>query len=181
MDLRRLRAGEWLAAVSGVALIASLFLPCYEGGFDGFGGYSGGDPVFTAWEAFAVLDVVFAIGGLLGAAVLVVTASQRTPALPVALQATGVLVGTIVTALVLYRLIDVPGLETGSAAEAYTDEQRRVGLWLGVLAALGLTAGSFLAMRDERLSRPGQTTDTTGRPAPPPPEVDPLPPPGAAG
>ena len=27
MDLRRLRAGEWIAAASGAALLASLFLP----------------------------------------------------------------------------------------------------------------------------------------------------------
>jgi hypothetical protein len=29
MDLRRLRAGEWIVAVSGAALLASLFLPWY--------------------------------------------------------------------------------------------------------------------------------------------------------
>ena len=35
MDLRRLRAGEWLAAAAGVALVVSLFLPWYEiGGVD---------------------------------------------------------------------------------------------------------------------------------------------------
>ena len=31
MDLRRLRAGEWVAAASGVALLVSLFLPWYGG------------------------------------------------------------------------------------------------------------------------------------------------------
>ena len=181
MDLRRLRAGEWLAAVAGLALIASLFLPWYEGSFGGVGAqYSGGDPEFTGWEALTVLDVVFVAGGLAGVAILVVTATQRTPALPVALGAIAVLVGLIVVALVLYRVLDVPGLETGGPAEAYPDGDRRVGLWTGLLAALGLTAGSFLSMRDERLSRPGESTDLTGRPVPPPPEIDPLPPPGAA-
>ena len=31
MDLRRLRAGEWIAGVSGVVLLVSLFLPWYRG------------------------------------------------------------------------------------------------------------------------------------------------------
>ena len=180
MDLRRLRAGEWLAGLSGVVLIVSLFLPWYEGTVGGFGAYGDGDPRFTAWEALRMLDFVFLAGGLGGVVLLVVTATQRTPALPVALGALMVIVAGVLTALLLYRVIALPELETGGAAEVYPDQERRAGLWLGLLAMLGLTVGSFLSIRDERLSRPGETTDVTGRPVPPPPEIEPLPPPGAA-
>ena len=187
MDLRRLRAGEWVAAASGVVLIVSLFLPWYEGTFGvSFGRSRPEDPDFTAWEAFSVLDVVFALAGLLGIAVLVVTATQRTPALPVAVEALLTLVGLAVTALALYRLISIPDVAAFSPdgryrGEFFPEQERRIGPWLALVGALGLTAGSLLAARDERLSRPGETTDTTGRPVPPPPEIEPLPPPGPAG
>ena len=46
MDLRRLRVGEWLAAVSGLALLASLFLPWY------------GPGSVTGWEALSAIDVL---------------------------------------------------------------------------------------------------------------------------
>jgi len=69
MDLRRLRAGEWVAAAAGALLIVSLFLPWYEAGrFD-----------VSAWEAFAVVDVLLLLAGALGLGVLVITASQETP------------------------------------------------------------------------------------------------------
>ena len=178
MDLRRLRAGEWIAAASGVALIVSLFLPWYEGTSDGAGTY-GGDATFTAWEVLAVLDVVLLIVGLLAIAVLVVTASQGVPALPVALGSLAVIAGAIGAALVLFRVLAIPDLEAFSDA-VFPEGERQLGLWLALLAAAGVTAGSFLAIRDERLSRPGETTDVSGRPVPPPPEIEPLPPPGPA-
>ena len=159
MDLRRLRAGEWIAGLSGVALIVSLFLPWY--GRSGAADYSG-------WDAFRTLDVVFAIGGLLGVAVVVVTATQRTPAVPVAFQSTVTLLGFAVSALVLYRLASHPG------------DGREIGVWLATVSALGVMIGSFLAIRDERRSKPGKPTDLTGRPVPPPPEIEALPPPEPA-
>jgi hypothetical protein len=178
MDLRRLRAGEWIAAASGVVLIVSLFLPWYEGTSDGAGTY-GADATFTAWEVLAVLDVVFLIVGLLGIAVLVVTATERVPALPVALGSLTVIAGFIGTALVLFRLLAIPDLEAFSEV-FFPKGDRQLGVWLALLATAGMTAGSFLAIRDERLSRPGETTDVSGRPVPPPPEIEPLPPPGPA-
>ena len=42
MDLRRLRAGEILLAVSGLVLLVSLFLPWYG---------TAGDAELTGWEA----------------------------------------------------------------------------------------------------------------------------------
>jgi hypothetical protein len=66
---------------------------------------------------------------------------------------------------VLVRLANLPGEFDG----------REWGLWLGLAAALGMVAGGAVAMRDERLSPAGRHTDLTGRPAPPPPEIEPIP------
>ena len=57
MDLRRLRAGEWIAGVAGLVLLVALFLPWY--------GDEAGSR--TGWQSLGALDVVLAIatGGLI--------------------------------------------------------------------------------------------------------------------
>jgi TRAP-type uncharacterized transport system fused permease subunit len=159
MDLRRLRAGDVVAAVSGVALFVALFLPWYS---------SDGAEV-TAWQALTAIDVVLALVAALAASLLPVTASQRVPAVPLALSAFVTLAGLIGLLLVLVRLANLPGAADG----------REWGLWLGLCGAIGIVAGAAFAMRDERLSPQGRHTDLTGRPAPAPPEIEPIPPPRA--
>jgi hypothetical protein len=155
MDLRRLRAGETVAAVSGAALLVALFLPWYS---------SGGEEA-TAWQALTVIDLVLALVAALAASLLPVTASQRVPAVPIALSAFVTIAGLIGLLLVLVRLASLPDAADG----------REWGLWLGLVAAIGIVTGGAFAMRDERLSPPGRHTDLTGRPAPPPPEIEPIP------
>ncbi len=138
MDLRRLRAGEWIVALSGVALLVSLFMPWYS-------------EDRSAWEALAVNDVILAVIALASIAVFVTTATQRVPAVPVALEAIVTLLGAIAVVLVLVRVIWPAG-------------GREWGLWLGLAAAMTLTAGAWIGIREERVAG-----------APPPPEIDPLP------
>lgn len=156
MDLRRLRAGEWVAALSGTALIVSLFLSWY-------GGRSG-------WEALAALDAVFLLVGIVALALLVFTTVHGTTPVPIALDALVALSGIVATVLAGIRVLDAPG-----------DDGRDVGLWIGLAAAVGIAVGGWIAMRDERLSKSGETTDATGRPVPPPPEIEAIPPPGSPG
>jgi FtsH-binding integral membrane protein len=156
MDLRRLRAGEWIAALSGVALLVSLFLPWYG---------AGAEDDASGWQALAAVDVALALVAAFGVVLLVITASQRVPAVPIALSAIVTLVGLIGVVLVLVRLADVPGGFDG----------RELGVWLALIATIGIVAGGALAMRDERLSPDGSHTDLTGRPTPAPPEIDRVP------
>jgi hypothetical protein len=154
MDLRRLRAGEWVAAASGVALLVSLFLPWYEF-----------DTTMTGWESFAAIDILLAFVAASGVLLAIVTAAQGVPAVPIALSALVTFVGLFGVALVVFRLVDMPADAIG----------RQAALWLGLAGAVGITAGAAIAMSDERISPPGEHTDLTGRPAPPPPERDPIP------
>jgi hypothetical protein len=142
MDLRRLRAAEWIAAVSGAALLASLFLPWYE---------AGGEDA-TAWQALSVTDVLLALVAAFGVALVPTTASQPTSALPIAVAGLVSLAGIIGVLLVLLRAANLPGDADG----------RQWALWLGLAAALGIAAGGWLAMRDERLSSA-------------PPDIEPMP------
>jgi hypothetical protein len=162
MDLRRLRAGEWIVAVSGAVLFLALFLPWYT---------ADAGKSTTAWQSFAVLDVVLALIAASAVTLLVVTATQPVPAVPVALAALVALGGLVATVLVLIRVFDLPNEAAG----------REWALWLGLAGSLGILGGSMLAVRDERLSPPGRHTDLTGRPAHPPPDVETIPAPRREG
>ncbi|MFN2615810.1 MAG: hypothetical protein ABR581_01665 [Thermoleophilaceae bacterium] len=157
MDFRRLRAGELIAAAGGLALFVSLFLPWYRltpspsKGLDR-----------TAWEALAVNDVILALVALAALSLLLVTAVQETSAVPIAMASLVTIAGLVGLLLVLVRVAWLPDLA----------DQRAWGLWLGLAGALAIVGGGLIAMRDERLSPAGRSTDASGRPVPPPPEVE---------
>ena len=64
--------------------------------------------------------------------------------------------------LVLIRVLNLPGEADG----------REVGLWLGLIATLGIIAGGLVGMRDERRSPQGRHTDVTGVPVSSPREIE---------
>jgi hypothetical protein len=128
MDLRRLRAGEWVAAASGVALLVSLFLPWY------------GPESRTAWEALTAIDVLLAFVAATGVLLAIATATHAVPAVPIALSALVTFAGIFGVLLVLFRVLDLPDGTSG----------REWGLWLGLAGAVGIVAGAMIAMREER-------------------------------
>jgi hypothetical protein len=157
MDLRRLRAGEWIAGISGLVLFVSLFLPWYA---DDAGSRTG-------WESLGALDVVLAVVALSALAIPIVTVLHRVPAVPLAHQSLTTLVGGLAILLVVIRVLNMPDWAVG----------REWGLWVALAATLGVVAGALLAMRDERLTREGRHTDLTGVPVAQQREVETLRPP----
>jgi hypothetical protein len=157
MDLRRLRAGEWIAGISGLVLLVALFLPWYS---DDAGSRTG-------WESLGALDIVLALVALSALAIPIVTAFQRVPAVPLAHQSITTLVGVLAVVLVLIRVLNMPDWAV----------EREWGLWVALAATLGTVAGGLVAMRDERLTRGGRHTDLTGVPVAQQREVETLSPP----
>jgi hypothetical protein len=148
MDLRRVRAWDWLTGVAGLVLLVSLFLPWYSA--DGRSA--------TGWESFTVIDVILALAALAGLALLIATATQRTAAIPQALASSIAPLLLVAAVLAVIRLLNVPG-------EADT---REVGMWIGTLAALGLFGFDAKSMRDKRfpaVMRPSLTVETIPTPA----------------
>jgi hypothetical protein len=183
MDLRRLRAGEWIAGISGLVLLVALFLPWYEIG-EGIvlGPPDQLDPRASAWDAFTVLDVLLALGALAAVAIVIVTATHATPAVPLAMQALLTLFSLLLLVLVVFRLLDPPDVSFveggGRLVKADVEEvSRAAGAWLGLASTLGIVVGGLIAMRDERLTREGRHTDLTGVPVAAQPEIETLPPP----
>jgi len=175
MDLRRLRAGEWITAASGVVLALSLFLPWYtvEALEPVAGRRIAGTLHVTAWEAFSLIDVLLLVLALLAIGLLVLTAVQPTAAVGIAADALLTIVAGVVAIVTLIRVLDIPGSLDGPERVAMTG--RAPFAWIGLAAVFGVLAGALISMRDERLSRPGERTDATGVPSAAPPEIQVFP------
>jgi carbon starvation protein CstA len=145
MDFGRVRVGEWVAGASGVALLVFMFFAWY-----GAEPKTAGDaPVSgkadrTPWEAFGILDIVLALTALMAIVLVFLTASQRTPALPIAFVSVTALLALIATIWLAIRAAAPPAPE-GSNLET----TRQTSLWLGLLACAGIAAGAWVGMRDE--------------------------------
>ena len=130
-------------SAAGVGLLVSLFLDWYEGA--------------TGWRAFEVVDVVLLVVALSAIALAVLTAFQRTPAIPIAMASIVTLLAFVALVVVAYRTIDPPG-----------DADRAGGVWLALGASVALLAGAARAVRDERPGAPASPVEAEQLPAPAP-------------
>lgn len=135
--LRRL-PGEAIAAVSGVLLLVFMFLPWFgtehvvtETGFP----LPARDVTINAWRSFDSIDIMLLIVVIVavGSAALARSVLTQREAL---LGVLTTLLGLLATALVVYRVL-----------EPLTSTEREYGLFLGLVAALGLLAGGVVWMR----------------------------------
>lgn len=177
MNLQRLRIGEWIFGVSGVGLLVSLFLPWWglEGPFTYLspsgpveGSYFNntlGEPdiktaTWNAWEVFTGADVFLALLGLLAIVVWVVVARWTSPGFGLSAEALLTLLAIVMTLVVVIQVVSTPDvLEVPPPIPHATLE---IGAWLGLASTFGILFGLLAAMRDERLSKPGEPTDSTG-------------------
>lgn len=149
MNLRRLRYGEWIAGVSGIALLVALFLDWYS-----FSGVAA-----NAWQALSVIDVFLALAAVLGIALMLTTATQRSAAVPQATGAIAVPFAFVASVLVLIRAISLPGGADG----------RELGLFLGIAATLGVLIGAWRSIGDDRFpAGASPAVEVTPLPAPQP-------------
>ena len=149
--MSRLRVGEWTAAFGAAALLVTLFLdwvgPADESGWSSLG-----------WVTLAFCIAAIACGAWLAIA----NATNRPVAQAVAASLLTAAIGTIAfVALALRVLLFQPGPNDIVVL--------RYGAWLGLLAALVLAVGGWLAIKDDRTDAPESAyTPPEPRPAPPP-------------
>jgi len=143
-DIGRLRRGEQIAAVAAVLLFILMFFDWYTVSVSGglLGGFSVGG---SAWEVFGFIDIFLLLVILAALALAVLTATERTPALPVTMAVIVTALAALGTLLVLYRLIDTP---VGDVPDG-VDVGRTVWAFLGLIAVAAITYGGYLSMREE--------------------------------
>ncbi len=130
IDWHRMRPAEVLAAVAGVLLAVSLFLPWYE-----FAGVRE-----NAWQSLTVADIPPALAALAAFLLVVATVMQRSPAVPLAIAVVTVVLSLVSLAVVAVRAAVLPA---GASARCY-------GVWLGLAGSLGVLVAAMLSLRDER-------------------------------
>lgn len=148
---------DLLAGIAGLVLLVSLFLPWFGPSTEAeqvleeaqrISEQAGGTPpdpldlTENAWQAFAVVDWILLLTALAGIrAGVAAVASPRGRAAVGATAVTAAL-GIISTLLVFYRVLNPIG-EAG----------REYGLFIGLLAAIGVAAGGWLAIGEGPGSR----------------------------
>jgi hypothetical protein len=167
----RLRAGEWTALAGAVALLVTLFLPWFDVEIPQSQGQGGILNIVrtvstgnwgSGWDALGWLAIAIVLAAIACAAWL---AFANAAAGPVAQSvAASVLTATAGTfaflVLALRALVFQPGPNEFVGL--------RYGAWLGLLAALVLALGGWLAIKDERTDAP-ESAYTPPEPRPPPP------------
>lgn len=126
-----LRRGEIVAGLSAVVLLVVLFLVTWVAT-----GPAGHEATPTGFGGLPLLRWFALITGLLGLAVAALQATMRAPALPAALDVVTTTFAALTTLLVIIRLLFGSGEVWGGAI-------------IGLIACAGVTAGAFMALRQE--------------------------------
>jgi hypothetical protein len=157
-DRNRLSQGEMIAGVAGFVLLIDLWFKWYGIKVSGAGGvlknFSVGVSA-NAWESFQVIDILLFLIALIAIGVAVLRAIDRMPEMPYPPATLVAGAGALGVLLILFRIVDTPIDTHGLAGIEVT---RGIGLWLGLLAAAGVTYGGWRAMQEgpgATFARPG--------------------------
>jgi uncharacterized membrane protein YfcA len=149
--------GYAVAGISGFALILIMLLFAWFGfpraaGIDAF-------KAFHDWVLFFLLFAAFA-----GMALALVGATGSRVDLPVTLSAVTTALGVIAFVILLIYLISPPSYSVTGFGSVSLD--RKVGIWLGLIATVGVALGGYMAMQEEGTA--AVDASRSRRPAPPP-------------
>jgi hypothetical protein len=144
VDSSKLGVGEIVAGASGLALFVFMFLPWY--GIDSIGGFGvGGDA--NAWEAFSFIDILLFLVAVVVVGMVLVQMAESTPDLPSPPAQIIMVAGVVALVLILFRLLFTPGIDT-AGLDIDVDLGRKIGIFLGLIAAAGITYGGWRAMNE---------------------------------
>jgi hypothetical protein len=169
LDFRKLSRGEIVAGIAGVALIVFMLAVHWYGiratqllpGPDAPGGVAEGYPR-DAFESFTFIDIYLLLTALAAIALPLLKASELDVSRIPANLIVGIL-GAVAVALIVFRLIDPPdlvfNLPKGPQPRASdfpgTEVIRKIGPWLGLVAAAGIAFGGLAAGREATRRWPG--------------------------
>ncbi|HEY6731077.1 MAG TPA: zinc ribbon domain-containing protein [Solirubrobacterales bacterium] len=132
LKLERLSSGEQIAAGSALALLVCMFFGWFNFGFE----------TRNAWESLHFISPILTVVIVLILGLAFMKASEKSVGdIPVGSMT--FTLGAVATLLILYRLIDPISLPGAEGFEPQGSVQ--AGVFLGLLAAVGIAAGGYLA------------------------------------
>ena len=161
MDINKLNTGEKVMGVSGLLLLVFSFFPWL--GFS----YAGFSASKSAWT-FTLCWIAVVLGVVIAGLVIAKAAGVDVPELG-NLKWAHILLGvtTFVFLLILLKLIVGPSTNGISLAGTGVSKDRKIGIFLGLLASLGLVVGAYLNAK-ETGDLPGPLGGAKGDSATPP-------------
>jgi hypothetical protein len=140
VDLSRLSRGEKIAAVSGLLLFVFMFLKWFGVSVDA--GVVSVDAAANAWDSMEIIRFILLIAVIAAVAFPLLKASGNELDIPMPPNTIVTLLGGLSVLLILFRIIDPPG-------DDLVEIGRRLGVFLGLIAAVGITYGGYTAMQEE--------------------------------
>ncbi|MDP9189496.1 MAG: hypothetical protein M3O25_09635 [Actinomycetota bacterium] len=140
MDFSRLRQGELIAGIGGLALFLFLFL-------DWFSGVNG-------WDAFEsdVTGFIVALASLVAIKFAGLAAMGKRINIPLPRGAITLALGNLAVLIILWRMLSVP-------AEAEVN----FGAFLGLAASVAIALGALLALREDGWEPLVEASTETGK------------------
>jgi hypothetical protein len=142
LDSSRLRTGELVAGIGGIALFVFLFFDWFGGGAEVTGSVVNGTatlshPGISGWDALVDLPgFLIILSGVSGIALAWLAAAGQRVNVPVRRGAVTALLGVLAVLLILWRMF------AGSPT-------LKIGVFLGLGAAIAITAGALMALRED--------------------------------
>jgi hypothetical protein len=184
MDVDRLSTGEKIAGASAVLLFIFMFFDWFS--VDVSNGLIGGSAGGSAWDALDVIPIILMLAIIAAVAVAVIRLTDAVFEPPVSINAVVAILGAISALLILYRIINPP--DAGDFPGVSIDVSPALGIFLGLIAAVGIAYGGYRAMQEEGTSfgdlgdqfsnrggpgagPPQQPPSSTPPPPPPPPSA----------
>ena len=182
MDADRLSTGEKIAGVSAVLLFIFMFFDWFTVNFSSGDGLFSASAGGSAWDVFSWIDLFLLLTVIVAVAVAVIRLSDAIVEPPFSINAAVAILGGLSVLLILFRIIDPPIDTEGLPG---VDVGRAIGVYLGLLAAAGITYGGYRAMQEEGTSfgdlgdqlSSGRGAGTGGHTPPPSSTATPPPPP----
>ncbi len=147
MDIGKLDQGDRMSALGAIALFFIMLLFPWFGvdlpaGMREFTEGLGGDLSLNAFDAFEGIDLILLLTVIVAAGLAFAKATGRKVKLPVSASALTAGLGILSVVLILYSILDPPG--PGMAALG-----RKMGVYLGLLAAGAIAYGGWISMKAE--------------------------------
>jgi hypothetical protein len=181
MDVDKLNTGEKIAGVSAVLLFIFMFFDWFgveisgEGGSVSFGSGAGG----SAWDALDFIPIILVVTVAIALVNVVLRLSDSDYEPPVSMNVAVAVLGGLSALLVLYRIVFPP--DFGSFGGVSVEGTVEFGIFLGLVAAIGIAFGGYRAMQEEGSSFSGTADKLSGggpgAGSPPPPSSGGTPPP----
>jgi len=159
LDIGRLSRADRVIGASALAFFVILFfLPWYGGSASSSLGNVSVRASLNGWHSFHNSRWIWLITIVVALTFVYASARGLPLASPVPLSAVVTALGALSTVLILYRIVHhAGGSESGTVAGVHYSSTYgiEVGIWLGLLAAIGVTYGGYLAMRADGTWRTG--------------------------